>query len=451
MLSFPVNRALGDESQYYKRRKEDENAFLVARRGEWMLSPFQCETCWFVNLCDRKPVEGSPRDDRTLALLRRVNLDIFWTRASTTVRDMVRLTRRFVQSATESGRKVNLPPFDPWPVGDQVGMEVALQMLEKTLKKGRHGRDYQQFDSVRPLRAAMSDLYSASFSGHEARYSLKSHRGNVLHMYEGPMQSAFMERFVRGLKIRMPAASDRDKPLSGRAVKFVLDRIELEWSDPETPLRRSRELLMAASYICVTYGYSLRGHEAFWVDCDRLVRFIHVGKADSRIPHVIVAALGRFKGEDGDRMHLFPLVNETKSGVRIRVWLERLAALLRAEGKSLCPAFCDDEGYQLSSSHIERVFHPILEELQGREGPLLSGLIPAGIKVRDHYRCSRSFRRGAESEALDNGVDPLVINFVHRWSRFEKSKGKQPGFDMMEHYASGSNTRYMQLSFGEGI
>ena len=48
---------------------------------------------------------------------------------------------------------------------------------------------------------------------------------------------------------------------------------------------------MTASYICVANRYSLRGHEAFWVDCDSLVRFIHVGKADSRIPHVIVAVL----------------------------------------------------------------------------------------------------------------------------------------------------------------
>ena len=107
-------------------------------------------------------------------------------------------------------------------------MEVALQMLEKTLQKGRHSHNYQQFDSVRPLRDAMSDLYSAYFAGHEARYSLKFHRGSVLHMYEGPMQSAFMEQFVRGLKIWMLAASDCNKPLNGKVVRFILDQIELE-------------------------------------------------------------------------------------------------------------------------------------------------------------------------------------------------------------------------------
>ena len=115
MLFFPVNQALGDESQYYNRHKEDERALLIARDGEWILSPFQCENCWFVNLCDRLPVEGSNQDDCTLALLGRVNLDIFWTCASSTICNMVHLTKRFVQTALESGRNVNLPPIDPWP------------------------------------------------------------------------------------------------------------------------------------------------------------------------------------------------------------------------------------------------------------------------------------------------------------------------------------------------
>ena len=111
---------------------------------------------------------------------------------------------------------------------------------------------------------------------------------------------------------------------------------------------------------------------------------------------MIVAPLGQFKSEDGDRLHVFPLVNETGSGIRICIWLERLVALLKSEKKTNCPAFCDEEGYQLSAGDIERVFHPILEELQSSVNPTLAGLIPRGISVVDHYQCSRSFRRGAE-------------------------------------------------------
>ena len=56
----------------------------------------------------------------------------------------------------------------------------------------------------------------------------------MLHMYEGPMQLSFMERFVRGMKLCMPVDSDRDKPVNSKIVRFIWDQIEYEWSDPDT-------------------------------------------------------------------------------------------------------------------------------------------------------------------------------------------------------------------------
>ena len=67
-----------------------------------------------------------------------------------------------------------------------------------------------------------------------------------------------------------------------------------------------------------TYGYSLRGgNEGFWVDASRLRANMHLGAVDNtrETPHVCVALLGCFKGEDGDRMHVFPLANVTSSGI----------------------------------------------------------------------------------------------------------------------------------------
>ena len=74
--------------------------------------------------------------------------------------------------------------------------------------------------------------------------------------------------------------------------------------------------------------------------------------------------MGRFKGEDGDRMHLLSLINVTQSGIRIWVWLEILVDLLKTEERTNFPEFCNEGGYMLSSSSIESVFHTILEEIQ---------------------------------------------------------------------------------------
>ena len=49
---FPLNKPLGGEFIYHKRRREDQNIYLVARRGDWILASHQCEKFWFVNFVD---------------------------------------------------------------------------------------------------------------------------------------------------------------------------------------------------------------------------------------------------------------------------------------------------------------------------------------------------------------------------------------------------------------
>ena len=85
---------------------------------------------------------------------------------------------------------------------------------------------------------------------------------------------------------------------------------------------RNQELLTTVAYICVTYSYSLWGYEGFWVDYQRLIDGIHIGKYDRWDPHVILSVMGRFQGGYGDRMHLLLLINVTQSGNRIFIWLE---------------------------------------------------------------------------------------------------------------------------------
>ena len=74
---------------------------------------------------------------------------------------------------------------------------------------------------------------------------------------------------------------------------------------------------------------SLRGNEGFWVDGDSLVENILLGRNDSPIPHVVVGLLGFFKAEGGERLHVFSIANQTASGIRVRVWLERVVRILK--------------------------------------------------------------------------------------------------------------------------
>lgn len=419
--------------------------YMVARPADWVVAPFQCDICWFRNIFNRSPIPRKAGDDLNLALIRRANLDMFWSRETSTVKGLRGYLQDIIDQCVSYGRSVPLEPMTPWKVEDKQGMGIMMCMLEKSLRKGRNA-NYTQFDSCRSLRSAAANVYGATAQASNLRYSLKNARG-VLHLEEGNTQTVFMERAVAGMKARMPQVSKRNLPFTSRMINFLLEHLEARWFDGNESEEERRLALMTGAYLCVAYGYSLRGNEGFWVDADRLCKNISVGKYDKRCPHVIVPLLGRFKSEDGDRMHVIPIVNETRSGIKVRLWLERLVVLLRDEERTNGPAFCDEEGYLLQASTLEDIIHPILMEMQTI--PKYKDEIPPSLDVTSWYRLARSCRRGAENTALDQGTSPEIVNFVHRWSKFEKNKGRLPGFDMMEHYAAGNKTRYLQLQFSQ--
>jgi hypothetical protein len=449
-MSFPVNRAFGDDSIHFRRRQEDKEIYMKARGGDWLEAPFQCEHCWFFNLHQREPSIRSTLDQEELYLIKRVNLDMFWSRAKSTVDGHRSRIKRLLKEAFARGRPAPFELCPPWKIEDGQGMGIALLMLTQSLEPGRNDVAYTQFDTCRNNRSIASNIYAASSRVQEERNVLKSRKGETYHLHSDPMQSVLMERFVVGMQTRMPEAVKRNIPISGAAVAAILNNMTVELATNGTTEERRRELVMAGSYMCIAYGGSLRGCEALWVCGDNLRKHIDVGRDDVvNGSHVVVPLIGKFKGEMGTRMHVIPLANETSSGVKIRWWLERLVDLLREEAMMDCPAFCDSDGYQLRESDIEKVFQPILEELIKNDA--MKHLWPRRLAIREYCRCFRSFRRGAENEALNNGVKEDTIKLVNRWRAYEQKRGKQPGFDMMHHYAYGSAVRRKQLTFSVSI
>ena len=83
-VPFPIKENLDDEGVTIKRT-DDKERFLVGRQGDNFLMPFQCDLCQFRNLQDRDPVHTHIGDTLLLEFIRRVNLDAFWSRETSTV------------------------------------------------------------------------------------------------------------------------------------------------------------------------------------------------------------------------------------------------------------------------------------------------------------------------------------------------------------------------------
>jgi hypothetical protein len=70
---------------------------------------------------------------------------------------------------------------------------------------------------------------------------------------------------------------------------------------------------------------------------------------------------------------LIPLVNVTKSGIQVRMWLQRTIAANYAEGRVSGPAFCDDKGMVVSKRVMNEMLHKMLEEVRVEHKTLFLG------------------------------------------------------------------------------
>ncbi len=99
-----------------------------------------------------------------MCCLVRANLDAFWGRANTTVLANRRNLDQLVKLWDEVGLTPDhlLPPLGPYPDKDVQGVGVAVAMLVKSMKPGCHNHAYTQFEMMRKLRAAYSNMFHAS-------------------------------------------------------------------------------------------------------------------------------------------------------------------------------------------------------------------------------------------------------------------------------------------------
>ena len=80
------------------------------------------------------------------------------------------------------------------------------------------------------------------------------------------------------------------------------------------------------SYVVVCYTCSLRGCEGFLLDLAGLNRKFLLG-GDK---YVVIALLGKIKGETADRDHLLPCMPVTSSGIDVKASVGRLIEFKRS-------------------------------------------------------------------------------------------------------------------------
>jgi hypothetical protein len=137
------------------------------------------------------------------------------------------------------------------------------------------------------------------------------------------------------------------------------------------------------------------------VDLYGTVKHWEAGK-QSEMKHLVVPLLGRFKGETGESYHLLCMVDVTGHGLEPRKWVGRYINILMENDIQNGPLFQDDQGKSLKAGFFEPRFFDRLSQVQQRHPELLA----PSVEVEEEFGISRSFRQGATSEAMNNGVLP---------------------------------------------
>ena len=229
-------------------------------------------------------------------------------------------------------------------------------------------------------------------------------------------------------------------------IKTVVRLLEMvkEEAEDSPPLVRDDLFKFGAAVVVAQCG-SLRGPEVLTMDLAGMRSHIDLGREGvlpddpmkvgqdlSGAPHVFLALLGKFKGENGIRQHMICVANTTVSGIETRWWIEKLLEVREREGWREGPAFGYKDGSVMSLRELDGLLHYFLEKIQKEDESLIAGV----DNVAENYGFFRSFRKTAEGRARAANLESDVQNSMNRWRKVESARGRMPRFSMVDHYTN---------------
>jgi len=140
------------------------NEYQVARGGDHLLCPFQCNKCHFWNMTGCNPVRGS--DDRVLLCIRRACLNLFWSRHPGTVKSNAKEMSRLFTQAIGLGLDNLLDDHKrgPFPLCNTWGMAMVCILLERMLDRG-HNATTLQFSTARGVTTMFTNYVHTTPEG----------------------------------------------------------------------------------------------------------------------------------------------------------------------------------------------------------------------------------------------------------------------------------------------
>ncbi|KAI2503871.1 hypothetical protein MHU86_10596 [Fragilaria crotonensis] len=411
-------------------RKSDMGRFTSARNGDNLMVPFECDFCVFGKLFDHEPSLSNEKDVFAMACIRRVILDAFWSRARSTVDANTAKVREGLCLSREMGMRGPAEAPGPLPKTDHCGYEVAIQIVVASLGSGRYSETHKQWDTVRRFRSAYSNQVRAARDANSNPIVLTDAEGkSYQRIGRDACGSLWFARFTLGCRKRMGQDWRPNQAISIGLVHELLRKTE-ERAKRERDLNGRQKWVLAGGYFCICFVLSLRSPEGLMADLEGLIRY----NVEAEGGEVVIALLGRFKGEHHAKQHLLPSKGTTGSGIRVSLWVRRMMAVHRAARRTTGPVFVNQEGYQSSTAEMNELFLQVLAEIYDEQPALFSVEVKSASDLPDKFNVFRSFRRGSESRAVSMKVTEADRYIVNRWKKKEAAGANKTSHAIDQHY-----------------
>ncbi len=120
-----------------------------------------------------------------------------------------------------------LPPLGPFPTFDVFGITTAVAMLAKSLEPGRY-TEHTQFETIRKLRSAYSNLFHASGTGLTSMTTIG--RDSAKHfLSKCPTHSTWFKKKSKDCLHRMGQDVWQDLAISIKVMMALMGHLEEDW------------------------------------------------------------------------------------------------------------------------------------------------------------------------------------------------------------------------------
>ena len=360
-------------------------------------------------------------------MIRRMNLDAFWSRARLTVNENARRARQTMGFSKTLGLDGPYIHEGPYPYFDHCGYEIAADMLMHSMNPGNYAKTHTQFDTIRATRTTFGNQVRSSPQTNLRHLSTLDSKGRYHKITTDICGSLWFERFLIGVRTRMGSIWKPNKGLSTDLLLHVIEKAELKIMEYEND-KSQHKWIVFVSYMVITYVLSLRGNEGFMLELEGLRKHWDINRKE----YLVIVLVGKLKGENAVREHLIPCSRTTNSGINVEYTLFRLIQEKEKHGLVSGPAISNKKGFLLSSRDIDNLFHELLFDIFETNRKLFPPTIATNEDIVDNYKCNRSLRRTSDTRAIEEKVTSSDIDIVNKWD--QRSSQKKVAGQVMRHY-----------------